>query len=185
MDSGINNKAELMLALLYAGTNEGNKDVQQSTEIEGITRLEKLLFLLKKEKNFLSNVSQENDFHFFPFKMGPWTNEVYDELDFLESLNLIKKEEEHKSNVADDAYVDELFNNAILEKYQRQDFGKEKGTKIFRLSDEGKQKAANIWRRLTDQQKADIIEVKRKFNKMNLRQFLRYVYVQYPEYTSE
>jgi hypothetical protein len=184
MSTGVKNKAELILALLYAGMDDP-KGPQRSVEVEGITRLEKLLFLLKQEKQFLKNVSQENDFHFFPFKMGPWTNEVYDEVDFLESLELVSKVEESGSNAADEAYVDELFSNSVIEKYQRSDFGKEKGTEVFKLTTGGKEKAAAIWQRLEPSERADIIDIKKKFNKMTLKQFLRYVYMKYPEYTTK
>jgi hypothetical protein len=166
-----------LLALLYAGG--------QDTKIEGITRLEKLLFLLKQEKGFLANVNPENDFKFFPFRMGPWTNEVYDEVDFLESLGLLSKETDAKSTPADTASLDELFDNMMLEKYQKNVSSNDKGTEIFKLTKEGKEKALVIWNRLTVSEKNGIIDLMQKFNKINLRQLLRYVYQKYPQYATE
>ncbi len=174
--TGIKNKAELLLALLFA--NEGNK-------VEGITRLEKLLFLLKKEKGFLQNVKKEDDFNFFAFRMGPWTNEVYDEVDFLESLGLLSKETENKNTPADNASLDELFDNLMLDKYQRNISTTEKGTEIFKLTDAGKSKAQKVWSKLSEEEKQDIIELKRKFNTINLKQLLRYVYQKFPQYATE
>ncbi len=177
MNLGVKNKADLMLALLYAG---------DSSKIEGITRLEKLLFLLKKEKGFLSNAAPQDDFNFYPFRMGPWTNEVYDEVDFLESLGLLTKEKESKETPADTASQDELFSNLLLDKYQKTNFiHSEKGTDVFGLTDNGRQKALAIWNKLSDVEKRDIIELKRNFNKMDLKKFLRYVYLKFPEYASE
>lgn len=37
-----------------------------------------LIFLAKLEQGFLLDATDEQDFHFVPFKMGPWTQEVYD-----------------------------------------------------------------------------------------------------------
>ena len=184
MNSGIKNKAELMLVLLYSGTDL-NYEQQKSVEIKGITRLEKLIFLLTKEKEFLKGAERENDFNFFPYKMGPWTNEVYDEVDFLESLGLLTKIDEDKITPADIAYIDELFNNAMLDKYQKNAFISEKGTEVFKLTEEGKQKALIIWNKLSNDEKNNIIEIKRKFNRMNLKQLLRYVYNNFPEYSTK
>lgn len=184
MGNKITNKAELLLSLLYAG-EDYNYENQQSTEIEGITRLEKLLFLLKNEKNFLLNVSKEDDFNFFAFRMGPWTNEVYDEVDFLDSLGFLEKEVENKSIPSDKASIDELFSNSILDKYQKDNVSNINNTEKFRLTDKGRKKGLEIWNRIDDEEKKNIIDIKRKFNKMNLTQFLRYVYKKYPEYTTE
>jgi hypothetical protein len=182
--TGIKNKTELLLALFYAGEDINSND-QKSEKIEGITRLEKLLFLLKMEKGFLKNVEKTNDFNFFPFRMGPWTNEVYDEIDFLESLNLISKSGSNKINPVDNAYVDELFNNVILDKYQKNSFHNEECTETFSITPLGKEKALKVWNSLTIEEQYSIIELKKKYNRMDLKNILRHVYINFPEYTTE
>jgi len=179
MTTGIKNKAELILALLFAG------DQEFPTSIEGITRLEKLIFLLKEEKGFLKEKTDEDNFNFIPFKMGPWSSEVYDEVDFLESLGLINKDSNEKQSPADEAHNDELFDSMILDKYQKESlvFSDER-TEIFKLTEKGKKKAKQIWDRLPKEEQEKIISVKKKFNTMNLKQFLRYVYKKHPEYTT-
>lgn len=179
MTTGIKNKAELILALLFAGYQES------PTSVEGITRLEKLIFLLKEEKGFLKDKPDEDSFTFIPFKMGPWSSEVYDEVDFLESLGLINKDSNEKQSPADVAHNDELFDGMILDKYQKGSlvFSDEK-TEVFKLTEKGKKKAKEIWDRLPKEEQEKIIAVKKKFNTMNLKQFLRYVYRKYPEYTT-
>jgi hypothetical protein len=179
MKNSIKNKEELLIALLYAGE-------LRPAKIEGITRLEKLLFILKMEKGILKDVSHENTFNFFPFRMGPWTNEVYDEIDFLESLGLLSKNKEKKDTPSDTASIDELFTNTLLDKYQNsENIPNEKGTEIFSLTVEGEEKAKKIWEKLADEEKKNIQEIKLKFNKMDLKKFLRYVYAKYPEYATE
>jgi len=183
---GIKNKTDLLLALLYAGKNL-SPDQQSSEPVIGITRLEKLLFLLKKDEGFLETVPdpERNDFHFVPFRMGPWTHEVYDEVDFLESLGLLTKEGRGKRSVADAAHDDELFSEMALDKYQKTAANIEEEIEVFSLTEKGKKKAAGIWNRLIEGEKKSIINLKKKFNKMDLRQFLRYVYKKHPEYCAE
>ncbi len=182
---GIENKTSLLLALLYAGKEENSASSPFSSHIVGITRLEKLLFILKLDEGFLADVGEKDDFSFVPFRMGPWTNEVYDEVDFLESLGLLKKKSEKNRSAADAVHEDELFDSLILDKYEEDAACVNQDTEVFSLTEEGKKKALEIWNRLTSLEKPKIINVKRKFNNMNLKQFLRYVYKKYPEYTTE
>jgi hypothetical protein len=179
MTTGLKNKVELLLALLYAGEHE------EATPIEGITRLEKMLFLLKIEEGFLSQSETQDTFNFVPFRMGPWSSEVYDEVDFLESLGLLEKESNLKQSPADAAHDDELFNDLVLDKYQKQSsVNLDENAEIFRLTEKGKKKAKEVWSKLSVEEKNKIISIKYKYNTMNLKQFLRYVYKQHPEYTT-
>jgi len=182
--SNIRNRAELLMTLLYSGIDEEELLDQASLSIEGITRLEKLIFLLIQEKNFLGDVNIDSKFNFSPFKMGPWSNQIYDEIDFLESLNLLKKKETIKNVPADNAYFDELLTNSIIDKYQKNKYTDDRKSNIFELSESGKKKALEIWNRLSPQEKKSIIDIKKRFNRMNLKQFLTYVYNKYPEYTT-
>jgi len=179
MGEGIRNKTELILALLYAGERPS-----QFTPVIGITRLEKLLFLLKTDEGFLAKAPEEDNLNFVPFRMGPWTNEIYDEVDFLESLGLLKKQSQKKRTPADAVHDDELFSDMILDKYQNTATIADEETEIFTLSEEGKKKTSEIWARLSVEEKQRIMSVKHRFNNMNLKQFLRYVYKKYPEYTT-
>jgi hypothetical protein len=179
--AGIKNKTELLLALLYAG--DGNSaPISHSSPIVGITRLEKLLFLAKIEHNLLSAAPDDKDFHFVPFRMGPWTQEVYDEVDFLESIGLLVKERRSGISVEDEAHNDELFGDLVLDKYQRGSISSDETTDSFQLTEDGRKKAAEIWHRLPADEQQKLIALKRRFNSMNLRQFLRYVYQKYPEF---
>src|SRR2546425_1962281 len=81
----LHNRTNLILALLYAPDGSG----RESAPILGVTRLEKLLFLLTKEAGLLTNADNEERFSFIPHKFGPFSSEVYDEVDFLEALGLV------------------------------------------------------------------------------------------------
>ena len=175
---GIRNKTDLLIALLYADNKKS---------IEGITRLEKMLFLLKEEEGFLSNSTKEENFNFTPFKMGPWSQEVYDELDFLESLGLLEKRQSANQQEEDSTHDDELFDSIALDKYQvdKTSFYENK-TEKFQLSEKAFKIAEKMWTtRINDEERKKIEQLKKKYNSMNLKQFLRYVYRKYPRYTSK
>ena len=183
MTDGIRNKADLLLTLLYTGEGSSG-DIQLSTSVSGITRLEKLLFILKVDERFLTGVSEKNDFKFVPFRMGPWSHEVYDEVDFLESLGLLTKKGGEKRSAADAAHNTKLFSEMIVDKYEKNSSPLDEQVEIFTLTDKGKNKALEIWKRLSNNERQRLILIKRQFNNMNLKQFLRYVYKKHPEYAT-
>lgn len=179
--NGIRNKTELLLALLYASDTPSALSSRLSP-IVGITRLEKLIFLAKIEQGLLAGANDDQDFHFVPFKMGPWTQEVYDEVDFLESIGLLSKEQRPEGSAEDEAHNDQLFSDLMLDKYQK-NVSSNEATDAFQLTEQGKKKATEIWDRLSTDEKQKLVSLKRRFNNMNLKQFLRYVYNKYPQYT--
>jgi len=180
-ETSIRSKADLVLVLLYADAGQRN----DPTPVTGITRLEKLLFLLKLDEGFLKDAPDTETFNFIPFRMGPWTQEVYDEVDFLESLGLLSKDSSEKRSAADAVHDDELFSNLVIDKYQKSAAESSEDAEVFRLTDAGKKKALMVWNRLSEDEKSKLMRIKRQFNSMNLRQLLRYVYNKHPEYTTE
>lgn len=178
---GISSKAELLLSLLFA-----DDGLQKSAPVNGITRLEKLIFLLKKDTNLITPNTDKEIFNFVPFKMGPWSQEVYDETDFLESLGLLTKRKIGDNSPEDKSHNDELFSSIVLTKYQKNEFiAPSDYSEQFELTEKGKVVAKKVWDNLSDEEKKNIINIKAKFNRMNLRQFLRYVYKKYPEFASK
>ena len=180
----VENRAQLLLALLFAGEKETGSELP-ITYIDGITRLEKLVFLLVHEAGFLIEKSQEEKYNFIPFKMGPWTNEIYDEIDFLESIGLVNSERSLEIADVDKAHSEELFDSALMDKYQKKQYSQNETFNIFKLTEEGKRKALILWNKLPQNEKAKIIDIKKKFNNMSLKQLLRYVYKKYPEFTEQ
>lgn len=178
---GVANKTELLLALLLAGDGEG----LEGAPVSGITRLEKLVFLLEHDAGLLKAEPEREAFTFIPFRMGPWSQEVYDEVDFLESLGLIETKARGKRSASDLAHDEELFSSTLLDKYQKSSLAAEEGQEIFNLTKAGKEKALEIWRRLSEDQRREVMRIKSTFNHMNLRQLLRYVYKKFPEYATE
>ena len=93
-------KQELLLLLL--GLDEHGASEKG---IGGITRLQKLLFLLWKE----AGIEQVNDkFEFKPYKAGPYSRALYDELELLENLGYVQTEVQGEATEAEAVELDEL-----------------------------------------------------------------------------
>ena len=79
----ITSAADLLLLLLYAkGSTRAYNE-----EIPGITRLEKLMYLLLKEGGFEEIL--KNDIHFEPYDFGPYSSEVYDLLEAFREMDIV------------------------------------------------------------------------------------------------
>src|SRR4051812_591984 len=76
-------QADLILLLLAAPTM--HKDLE--FRCDGITRLEKLLFLVEQETDLDKEVDET--FSFEPYHYGPYSKEVYAAVDFLKALRLL------------------------------------------------------------------------------------------------
>src|SRR5262245_52377811 len=61
--------------------------------IEGITRLEKLIFLLKKESKIGKIFTEDPEFH--PYDYGPFSSKIYQAIETLEAADLIHEHLKH------------------------------------------------------------------------------------------
>ena len=84
-------KSDLILLLL----NGDNK-----SPIEGMTRFVKLVFLTQK-KVLDKSENTKIKFDFGPDRFGPLSMEIYDELDFLKSVGMIKEGNRKKYEITD------------------------------------------------------------------------------------
>ena len=58
-------------------------------ELDGITRLEKLLYLAERETDVTSKVNEP--FKFEPYDYGPYSKDVYEAIEILERMRLINE----------------------------------------------------------------------------------------------
>ena len=179
MSNPIKNKSHLILALLYASDSE--KELQS---IEGITRLEKLLFLINQEDKLTSWKSNDS-FNFKPYLMGPFSSEIYDEVDFLESLGLVSSKNIGTNPPSGSVEDDLFFSNQILDKYQKNEIFDTEEKSVYELSAQGKELAKKIFESLPATDKKYLIDLKKKFGQLELKQLLRYIYQKYPSYASK
>ncbi len=131
--------------------------------VRGITKLQKLLFLVEEETEFFEERGEDLAFEFYEHKMGPFSEHVYEELRFLQQLNAI--ETEPMEGESDDP--DALTN------------------KVFSITPKGEKIAAELASQLDDEHNQELAELVAKYNPMDLRELLRHVYTEYPAYTTE
>jgi len=164
-------KTDLILLLLAAPTT----DPTQEFRCNGVTRLEKLLFLLEHEFQIESELSDSFDFE--PYHYGPYSKQVYDAVDLLRSLKLLLVEQHEVRSGLDLGELNESLDRTDL------GAGSEYVEQQISLTDSGKAVAQVLSRRLSEQGKEALTAVKDRYGAMPLRQLLRYVYEKYENYT--
>jgi hypothetical protein len=146
----------------------------------GVTRLEKLVFLLAEEAG-LKDVGQL--FAFRAYKFGPYSKGVYDAASFLQSANLVDVEvkpyysyylaEEEKELQRDTETEDEIEEPSPT--------GHEK---LFALTKNGKAlagKLRSIWEKDYPDALNQIDQIVGRYGSLPLNQIIRYVYRRYPK----
>lgn len=179
----INNRRDILLLLLYSPGASG----KTNEPITGRTRLTKLLFLFKQEalEHFRkgTDISEDNFYQFFPWKFGPFSSQVYDDLTFFilrnfitttstdeESLPESAEEWERWLNEAEDGFSGELT------EYQDESFF---------LTPQGVDFTNALYQTLTPAQRELLKEFKTRVAAAPLRALLKYVYRTYPGMTEE
>lgn len=176
--SGIDH-ADLVLLVLGAPT----VDPDQEGKCLGITRLEKLTYLLEAESS-LWDVAEEpaERFTFEAYHFGPYTRELYDAVDLLVGIGLVH---ERRRPVAGSLDVVEE-----LENLDARDAGIIGGSddqryveRTFELSDKGRYISKVLEQRIGGNAVSEISRIKDQYGSMPLRQLLRNVYEDHPDMT--
>jgi uncharacterized protein YwgA len=178
MDQATRKISRRDLELLLIGLEDGG--------LNGITRLQKLLFLLQKEEDLKEFGTH---FAFTPYKAGPYSPEIYDDLEFLENLGLLESEITAEATAPEAAEIDALsFENLMGEKGQ---YGSELASdsyseRLFTLTPKGKQHVEEMMaNKELDPVVHKIRRIKSRFGRYSLNDLLRYVYTKYPEMATE
>jgi uncharacterized protein YwgA len=180
------------LLLLLLGTDDAGGT---STGIGGMTRLQKLLFLLWKEAGI---EEVDNGFEFQAYKHGPYSRKLYDELELLENLGLIKTEDQGEATEAEAAEIEELSFEHLMgddaHPFQSVRGRSEASTadsfeeRKFTLTPKGLERVKTL---LDDTNKQPFVDgirrIKSKFANYSLQDLLYYVYTKYADegWTSE
>jgi hypothetical protein len=134
--------------------------------VRGVTKLQKLLFLVEQETEFFEEYEDDVAFNFAPYKMGPFSDEVYSELEFLLQLSAIESEPMDKPAGVGQA------DSAL-------------GNKEFQITSKGEKIAAQLVEVLEPEYAEELEELVAEYNSMELKELLRYVYSEYPDYAVE
>jgi uncharacterized protein len=172
--------ADLMLLMLGAPTD----DPEQDGRCAGITRLEKLVYLVEEDSDF-RRVAREPaaELHFKPYHYGPYTREIYDALDLLIGIGLVN---EHR--VATGTSLDVAEELDELDPLDLGVLGPDTETpyveRTLELSNKGRYVANVLAERVGGDAVAEISGVKDRYGRMPLRQLLRHVYREHSDMTT-
>jgi hypothetical protein len=172
-----------LLLLLVGLTESGMTD----GKINGITRLQKYLFLLEREGGLTELPG--GGFGFEPYKAGPYSSKLYDDLELLENLGLVASAGTAEASDSESADIDrlsfdDLMGSDVGEGVSRTPDSFEE--RCFTLTPEGIKWVESLKERSDiDTVLVSIKRVKSSFSHYSLRDLLRYVYKRYPEMTTE
>ena len=174
----IQNTVDLLIALVYAPGATG----LEGEPIRGFTRLQKLLFLLWKEASFDEYVPELRQF--VAYNYGPFSSNVYDDIEFAESIGLIgvkKARPELKLENTDE--IESYEGSLDLSGIEIDDL---KTREDFELTEgRGMEIAREIWHELDEDQRRRLQKVKASYNQMPFMRLIRYVYSEYPDYAKK
>ena len=178
--TGIDNRKDLLLLLLYmAGGSE-----RSCEPIRGRTRLMKLLFLLDKQQDIPKALGIRNWYDFEPYDFGPFTHEVFNDVEFLRNVGLIQGTTEGAQSVAESKEAQRVAEEAEGD-YPTDFGGMELPEEEFRLSAKGE---AFVERKLLaylpQGARDDIGTLKRREGSLSLSSLLRYVYRRFPDWAT-
>jgi len=175
-------KHQLLLMLLGL-----DGSVVSEKGIGGITRLQKLLFLLWKEAGI-----QEVDagFEFKPYKAGPYSRKLYDELELLANLGFIRTEVQGGATEAEAAELEELsFEQLMGDDAQPFQDVPTRGAattadsfeeRRYMLTDKGLKAVRDLLHKPESKPFADgIRRIKSKFADYSLQDLLYHIYTKY------
>ncbi|MHA1363288.1 MAG: hypothetical protein ACTSP1_12280 [Candidatus Freyarchaeota archaeon] len=161
---------DVLMVLLYAPGAKG----EMGEKIRGITKLEKLIYLLWKEGGFDKYFKE--DFEFEAYKYGPYSVEIYDSIEALKEAGLLKTEtRKYKS------YVEIADATACVEQIGEADFEEDKTVEVYSLTEDGKKIGKMLFDSLSEEEKKNLIKIKTIYNSMPLTNLLRQIYTKYPE----
>lgn len=170
----VETRMDLLIALLYSpGSSESPNE-----PIDGITRLQKLLFLLGKEKSPKKILELASDFQFRPYKMGPYADSVMQDLDELEAAGIIRRSELEYWIRDDGDKADEENDHDSDEGAMRHVLSDR-----FSLTELGERIGQDLLKSMSDEERILLTEFKARFNSLSLRQLLRFVYSKFPDFT--
>lgn len=168
--SGIDNRKDLLLLVLAA---------QGGAPVVGVTRLQKYLYLLQDQEGWGERLGASR-YNFRAYDFGPFDDQIYADLDFLENLGLIAKKpagEEPLSERGEEQQASESWGTSDPEFAP---WTADQEIWAYRLTERGRD---FVKQNLELAQKdADTIErMKERWNGTPLTQFLRWLYETYPE----
>ncbi len=157
-----------LVLLLMAAPGQGGA---MSGRVDGITRMEKLLYLASRESDLPQQVI--DPLEFIPYNYGPFSKAVYESVDLLEEMSpALVKEERVLDGLTIDNETEAGLGTGSTEYVERR----------FVLTEEGRL-VAQLLARENPEAMELLTRIKTKYGGMTLNQLVHYVYTRYPEDT--
>lgn len=152
--------------------------------VAGITRLQKLVFLVTQDPEYAQLVRRNEapDVRFSPYKMGPFNADLYEAVETLQSFRPSLLSAAEASSGIDEVETSRFIEDNDLDRSEPA-YGQPMPT-IFRLTPQGKTLAGKLWEIASPDLQRAIERVVRQYGNLPLRELLRRVYTQYPQWTS-
>jgi hypothetical protein len=177
------------ITLLLIGIDSEGKVAEG---LGGITRLQKYLFLIEREGN-LNLKGDEYDFQ--PYKAGPYSSKLYDDLELLENLGYIRSEVTAEATEEEAAEIEKLNFEDLMGDGSDQSgdelydgFGAHDACeeRRFILTETGRKQIEEMLIKEDYKPIIDaILKIKSRFGHYSLSDLLYYVYTKYPDMTME
>lgn len=164
---------EAIVLLLYAPGREG----KSGEGVNGITRLDKLLYLIVKETQLGKTLEREFDFEAYDY--GPYSNRVYDIVEELKDVGIIESKPASYDSYEEISDVELMDREAAPEENATIVQGVK--TQIYSLSPAGMKAGRKLFERLNREEREGLQALKSKFNRIPLRELIEYIYTRYPE----
>lgn len=133
--------------------------------IRGVAKLQQLVFLVEQEATLFDEYGDALTFEFYPHETGPLSDNVYEEIRFLQELRAIE-------TVPSNAQLSTPTAETPV-------------GSIFRLTSKGEKIAAELARQLEHTYDEDLLTLVDEYNAMSHSALLRYVYSAYPRFMTE
>jgi hypothetical protein len=162
-----------LVVLLLGAPAIPEKPERPQGRLEGITRLEKLIFLIEKEWE-PGWLTEDADFQ--SDKFGPFSSKIYTAVDTLVAAGLLEDSRALAASTEDAWETTNIIDDPFADPY---------ATRNFELTDKGRRYYDALIRELPEDVEAGLSSFKQRFASLPLRQLVRYVYEHHPEYTDK
>lgn len=159
--------------ILLLGSAAGRREA--TGEVKGITRLEKLVFLLERETDAGKYLTESPAFEAYNF--GPFSQKVYQAIDTLVSAGLVEDSAQLSQNNEDTWELNRVIGDDLT--------APSYSTRNFRLTELGREYFDALRTELPSTVVNQVGELRKKFSGWPLRELVRYVYERYDSYTQK
>ncbi len=164
----VDNRKDLLL-LILAATDDA--------PVVGVTRLQKYLYLLQEHHGWKERLKTYYEFR--PYDFGPFDDQLYADLDFLENLELITRTPAGEEPSAESGEQQAASDSWGTSDPEFAPWEEDEAVWRYSLTDKGRKFVERL--QLDDDDRAIIEDLKQRWNDRPLTELLRWLYNAYPD----